>query len=320
MLNKQETSNESESQSERLFYNYLIKAYRVFLAGDDDFTEMDKDLAHEFDKRNESLMAEIENLEKTAESLQRTIEELVQSQPSLKQLQDETSILESDKEKFRQYIEHLEGKRLKLKEVNERIKEEIAQTDREAEELTAERENLQRQIDGQAISPADIDRMTAEREQLGRNLDAMVAKMEQASKATYEKETIMRQRLESLEKLVTKYNTLGYKIGIIPETGTWAQGVQYELDFANPESQKSNEILNRDVRTSIKTSLAKLRTSLGARVHREQDEALQLQELLDKVCEGLMDKREELESLEARLTSIVGQYNEIKEVFCANFY
>jgi len=49
------------------------------------------------------------------------------SQPPLEAVEQEKSTLVSDKEKFVQYIAHLENKSKKLKEMNSRIREELVE-------------------------------------------------------------------------------------------------------------------------------------------------------------------------------------------------
>jgi kinetochore protein NDC80 len=173
--------------------------------------------------------------------------------------------------------------------------------------------------------------MTAEREKLVQGLEQMSAKVDEARKMAWDKELTAQKKVESIERLVQSYNTLGYRIGIIPASAPHANGVVFELDFNvqaavggeefNGMFQSSqvrpDQLINRDLRHEIRGALMKLRERLGGEVHKKQDEAIQFQEQLDRICEGLVDKKDELEGLEAKVVGSMEQFSEIKDVFLA---
>jgi kinetochore protein NDC80 len=195
----------------------------------------------------------------------------------------------------------------------------------ELESCQVEKRDLQAQVDAQSISPADVDRMTAEREKLVQGLEQMSAKVDEARKLAWDKEISAQKKVESIEKLIQSYNSLGYRIGIIPSSAPHAHGVAFELDFnvqaavgqhegAGMSTVRPDQLVNRDLRHEIRGALMKLREGLGGEVHKKQDEAIQLQEQLDRICESLVDKKDELEGLEARVAGAIEQFSEIKDV------
>ncbi|KTW31703.1 kinetochore-associated Ndc80 complex subunit NDC80 [Pneumocystis jirovecii RU7] len=318
LINKEiDIDDNNDNDAEKIFFDYLTKAYRVFLSGDDDFSEMEKELEHEFDKRNEEILSVIEHLEKENESLSETIKNIAESMSSIEILDRERKVLQSDKDKFNQYIQYLENKKKKFIDLNARLKNELFNKEKELSQLSVEKSELQTQVDSQPISPADVDRMTAERESLVKNLEIVTGKMEESSKQTFEKEILAQKKIDSLEKLIANYNSLGYKIGIIPETAPYANNASFELDFISPAANhgaiRPDQLVNRDLRHDIRPRLQKLRQDLGSRLHKEQDDAIQLQEVLDKVCEGLLDARDELDVLQAKVSVTMEQYNDVKD-------
>ncbi len=162
--------------------------------------------------------------------------------------------------------------------------------------------------------------MTAEREKLVQGLEQMSAKVDEARKLAWDKELTAQKKIESIEKLIQSYNTLGYRIGIIPVSAPHANGVVFELDF-NVQAAVSggivrpDQLINRDLRHEIRGALMKLREKLAGEVHKKQDEAIQLQEQLDRIVESLVDKKDELEGLEAKVAGSMEQFSEIKDVF-----
>jgi kinetochore protein NDC80 len=164
--------------------------------------------------------------------------------------------------------------------------------------------------------------MTAEREKLVQSLEQISTKVEEVRKSTYEKDVVAQRKVEGIEKLITMYNTLGYRIGIIPGSGPNVNGVSFELDFNVQVAQgeeragqvRLDQLINQDLRHEIRGALAKLREQFGGDVHKKQDEAIQLQEQLDHIVEALVDKRDELEGLEAKVAAVMEQHSEIKDV------
>jgi kinetochore protein NDC80 len=161
--------------------------------------------------------------------------------------------------------------------------------------------------------------MTAEREKLVQGLEQMSAKVDEARKTAWDKELTAQKKVETIEKLIQSYNTLGYRIGIIPVSAPHSGGIVFELDFnaaaATGASQvRPDQLVNRDLRHEVRGALMKLRERLGGEVHKKQDEAIQVQEQLDRIIEGLVDKRDELEGLEAKGAAAMEQFSEIKDV------
>jgi len=121
----QSAGAEIPNHAEQLFFAYLSRAYGVFLAGEDDFTEMEKELADNFDRKNEHTLKEIEKLEAENEDLLAQVKTLRLDNSPLSILEREGSVLNSDKEKFNQYIDYLKTKKAKLHEGNVRLRENL---------------------------------------------------------------------------------------------------------------------------------------------------------------------------------------------------
>jgi len=161
--------------------------------------------------------------------------------------------------------------------------------------------------------------MTAEREKLVQGLEQMSAKVDEARKLAWDKELTAQKKIESIEKLIQSYNTLGYRIGIIPASAPPADGSVFELDF-NVQAAvgggivRPDQLVNRDLRHEIRGALMKLREKIDGGFHKKQDDAIQLQAQLDRIVEGAVDKKDELEGLEAKVAGSMEQFSEIKDV------
>lgn len=58
------------NQAERMFFDYLGKAYSFFLAGNDNYDGMDDDLIGNFDRKNEQTIKDVEKLQRENEILE----------------------------------------------------------------------------------------------------------------------------------------------------------------------------------------------------------------------------------------------------------
>ena len=315
---------EVDNPDKLYFDHFLTKAYQVFLAGADDYTEMEKELENESDKQNETTLAEIERLEDDNERLDKELHALNASQPPLQALNQEREILISDKTKFKDYIARLDQKRARVADSNVKLAQMLAEAESSLEQMGSEKVQLQQQVDAQNISASDVEKMNSEHETLIKNLELATTQLQEASSNVFEKERQAQDHLESVDKALQMYRDTAYKIGLIPANMPRANGVAYELEFSNPVESNTTwlasqpyQLINVDLRGVIRPALSQLRQDLGTEVHKHSNESLRLQELLDQVAEGLNDKKEELEALEAKLGFTIESFNEIKELTAA---
>ena len=319
------------NQSELLFFEYLTKAYQLFLAGSDDFTEAEKEMQQEFERRNEFALSEVERLSIEKDEVKGELEDLDETSPPLEALAKQKEVLLHDKSLMVDYIVHLESKKEKIKSLNSQMQKQLELNERELLELQNQVRDLQERVNAQPIPPSEVEKMTTERDNLLMSLDAVSKTVEEGRREVQEKEAILQTRFQDLDRLITRFNSLGYRVGIIPMTARYANKQDFELKLVrdidvtqhvlmSSSSQiRPDQLVNRDLRNEIKPKLHKLRQTLGSQIHREQDEALKLQELLDRLSESLVDKREELEGIEARISSFMEQYQEAKETMQADY-
>lgn len=133
-LNRQSTSDmmdvdgpsqQVNSAAEKIFFEYLCKTYKVFLAGSDNFESMVSELGGDFDRRNESVLSEAADLSKTVENLEIELNQMSKEEAPLAKAQREKGIYLSDIEKFKKFISHLHVKKQKFFESIDRLEEDI---------------------------------------------------------------------------------------------------------------------------------------------------------------------------------------------------
>lgn len=328
-------TEEVDVGADRIIFRYLTRCYAAWLVENDDHEEYLQEMAASFEERQTEYTDELLVLEEENNLLKKQLEELEDGSEPLKKLEETRGFLEGDKLKFIDYIERLEFRVKKLLVTNEKLRLECLAADKELEAVEHEKTTLQEAVDRQGLTPADIDRMNTEREKLSKGLSAIAEKTTEGKMKLAEREAEAQSKLEALERAITRYNSLAYQIGMIPSTTPVAGGKEFELSilpFSEPPSSQSESnkllfdtttgyqpahLLSRDLRNDIKPALIKLRKEIGARIHEAQDEGVKTQETLERISEQLADKREEVDTLHARVNSAQEEYQELKETMSA---
>ncbi|KAI8921009.1 HEC/Ndc80p family-domain-containing protein [Powellomyces hirtus] len=302
------TGLQEDLHPEKIFFNYVTEAYSVFLQGDDNYDAMDRQLMDRFDRKFDKDVRALEKLEDERCALEKEWTHLTESECPVIVLEKEGKILKEDKEKFIQYIRHVENKIQKLKDAVLALKEDLEIKEKEAEQLGEEKASLQRTVDAQEISPADVDRMTAEREQLNQTLQAVAAKMDVANKLLWEKEISHQKNMDGLEKVIQEYNALAYQLGLLgADAVDPALSVELELRV---HASRPDQMVSIDLRSKAKPALMELRTRFNNVHHRAQNELIALQESLDNLAWAHAQKKEELVEMEAKVKQLTDRYKE----------
>ncbi|KAK0117746.1 kinetochore-associated Ndc80 complex subunit ndc80 [Cadophora gregata] len=336
---------------DRIIFGFLSGAYRAWLSMDEEAGDEDQDkvlaphieaMAQEFDRSNSKYLDELQILEGEHVRLQKEIELLERSGSDVAILDRNFKIMEEDKVKFEEFDSRMNQKSEKYESRIEFLQGELDKVLAELKEADEERANLQKAVDDQGISMADIDRMTAERERLQKGIESTSQRLEDAKKKVSEKEGEASRKLEDLERMVDKYNSLGYQIGLIPATAANAKGKNYELqvtanegpNFSSSQMAASGSgnadsdrlladpvtgyqpahILNLDLRGQVRASFLSLRKEISERRTVAMDEMMKHHDLLDGIKEAIEDKRGEVEALEHRVRAAEEEYEKTKEV------
>ncbi|KAI1473252.1 HEC/Ndc80p family-domain-containing protein [Daldinia caldariorum] len=335
--------------SDHIVFDFLSSAYRDWLAMDEDAGDDDaekvlaphvEDMAAAFERSNSKYLLELEELEAENARLLKEIEDLEKSTPDPRVLDNHFKIMEEDKVKFEEYNALALSRSDKYESRIQVLQEELDKLMEELREAEEERRALQKEVDDQGISMQDIDRMTSERERLQKGIESATLRLDEGKKKVAEKEMEASRKLDELERLVDKYNTLAYQIGLIPATAVNAKGVAYELAVTVNESDFTGSImkgsyssggserlladpvtgyqpahiLNLDLRGHVKNNFLALRKEISERRSAAMDAMMKDHDLLDGIKEAIEDKRNEVEALEHRVRAAEEEYEKTKEV------
>lgn len=252
---------------DRIVSRFLFHAYQDWLqvGPDDDDNAEDALIPHvqamaaEFEKSTAKFAEELKMYDAEHEALKAQIEEVEKSAPDIAKLDKHFKILEDDKRKFEDYNSNVQ---CKIEKYESRIKildSEIQKTDIELTSAETERTQLQHSVDKQGLKIQDIDRMNTERERLQKSLDDTQTALEEINKLVLEKEMETARKLEDLEAVVKRYNSLGYQLSLIPSTASNANGQTFELGLNLPFTSSSNDNNLPNQAFSLSTSTSQYR-------------------------------------------------------------
>ena len=337
---------------DRVVFNFLFGAYHDWLTvtpdnEDDEGAIMQPhidQLAAEFEKANARYLEELQMLEAENKALVAQLEEFEKSAPDVAKLDRHFQILEDDKRKFEEYNSNVQGKIDKYETRIKVLSEEINKAEAELKIAEEERLSLQSSVDKQGLNIQDIDRMNTERDRLTKSVDETVVALDETNRHVLEVEAATARRLEDLEVLVKRYNSLCYQMSLIPSSAPNAKGTNYELSlnvpsagtsFSSSQSQmhrsrglspsddgllstpdtgySPSQLLTLDIRGSIRQSLLALRKEINERRKVAQESDLNNREFLDSIHEALAEKHAEVETLNHRVHTASLEYEKLKE-------
>lgn len=299
---------------EKLFLEYLTKAYSVFLDGEDNFEAMDQELLDKFDMKNSEIIFKINQLEQHNVILDKEWNELNASEPPLVRQQSINQSLVSDISKFENYISVTEGKKEQLSQFIVKQKEDICTKESELNAVNQEIARLQEIIENQEVSPQDVIRMNAERDQLQNTLDMIRAKQEEYNTSIWKMEIEINKFLHKMDKTFKKFNDLALNIDLA-KTASFPEEFELKLNVLGVTPEEMSSL---DLKEKVKPSLLKTRANYRSNVHRIQDELIALQEQVERFTELCSDKREELDELDQGIKKLNASYVEQKEATSAS--
>lgn len=341
---------------DRIVFRFLFSAYQDWLqvSPDEDDEAADRALephrqamSEEFSRINAQYDDDLKTLEDENKKLREQIDEIESAMPDVEKLDRHFKILEDDKKKFEDYNNNVEAKIEKYNSRLQILETEIAKTKADLQQVEQERQSLQQQVDRQGLNIQDIDRMNTERGRLTKSYDDAVGTLDHMNKAVLEKESETSRKLEELEAIVKRYNTLGYQVSLIPKTAAHANGHDFELvlqlteqatNFSSstprrarhtPSEEPADRLLAghltgyqpqtllpsnlTDLRGTIRTTLLALRKSINERRRSATAHALSDRDLIDSVSEMLHEKQSEIENLNYKINDQKDLYNRLKE-------
>jgi len=280
----------------KVFMEYLSKAYQLFLAGEDDMSQLEEQIQFQFETKNASLSHDVETLTATNAELSVAVHELTAGDTPLQTAQRLNNDFRSDTAKFEKHINDLQDHRSR---VADRLREAEASNSAKQQELaekTAEIEKYRETISKQELTPADVSRMTSERDTLEHELAQLKEQKNNLNQQLWDSETANKTALQRLDAKTQQVNNCSVRLQMILAEGKNANGGNHLLELQQAElASRPERLLSIDVADALKSELARLKAEVARDVLAAQDALLEAEQ--QETQRELM-KQERLEQLQ----------------------
>lgn len=303
-----------EDELDQIFIDYTKKSYVSFINDKDDFSEFFEEMKQNFQKFNAKIEYEITHLNNYNQELVSKFNELNDQLTTLNNADKKSKALENDLIKFKAYIETMESRKSKWREILDKIELEIDNYQQELSNINDEKQKYEIELQGKGLNSTIINNLINERDGLSRNIEFVNHKLQEVKLQINYKETELRKNYESLENFLKQYNNIIYKIQL-NQLNNYKFEIQLNQDVWDfSKSFTPSDILhdNKNLKDE-KIELLKFRSEINNRINSLQDQSIKLQEQNDLLNETLLDQREELETLESKISINKSIYDEIYE-------
>ncbi|KAJ2561687.1 kinetochore-associated Ndc80 complex subunit ndc80 [Coemansia sp. RSA 1822] len=328
---------------DRVFFDYLVQAYPVWLDSGDEPAELEDYLANQFEQKNASLIQETTEVERQLANAKAELDALVSNESPLVLLERERVELISDKEKFDIYIQRLECKQQRMTDyvATQKQQQDAAQFEQLA--LEKEKAEVQEIVDAQQISTEDVDRMNSERNQLLETLKGVQEKLQEAMQGVWDKELKLQRVLDDIESQAQEYTSKALKLGLIgtrkfkmvqpldanngsdsttPEsdlpksTDDPLGGTDIEL-VINTRTEDRKQVASVDLRRDVRPALQRACDAFASQLFATQNAVLELREKIDQLSESRMEQQERVDEVEKQVKRHNQRYLELRDTIAA---
>ncbi|XP_041333656.1 kinetochore protein NDC80 homolog [Pyrgilauda ruficollis] len=299
----------------KLFMDYCVKCYDLFMKGRDTFEELDaevqsklKDLFNIDPFQMESLAAENKRLQEEIARLEKEKE----SEPDRRvTLRNVKSSLQADVQKYQAYLANLESHIAILDQKLESVNDEVETAEMEVEATKQENARLRHILDNQKYSAADIERINHERNELQQTINKLTKELEAEEHQLWNEELKYARNKEAIEMQLAEYHKLARKLKLIPVSAENSKGHDFEIQF-NPEAGPNCLV---KYRTQIKAPLMEIINDTEEEISKATQRKMTLEDTLEQVNVMLEDKKRNVKMLTEEAEKLDDLYQQkLKEI------
>ena len=296
----------------QMFVDYLTRAYALFLAGEDDTSALEEEVAFVFDTKNAQLRQETEQLRITNSDLEKHVHQLTSGETPLQKAEATNRDLRADSAKFEAHIQQLQEHRAKLTDKLQAEEAERASKAAELASVSAEVESHKAAIAKQELTPADVARMHTERAHLEKELAQLRAHKEELSALQWDKELAISKGIDRIHAKVAQANECFLRLSEVASAQHDGTMVAPPIEVVKDASGGAPYLTVDPVSTS-KPPLVRLRTKLSERLLKEQDALLEEETAATRAQEERQRQTDELSTLQAGLARLEREETMMRE-------
>jgi len=296
---------------DKMFFEYLARAYESFLSGNDDDEQLENELAQAFESKNQSTQEEVDRVSIANAKMEEEILTLAESK--LETLQDKRNLLIKDLDKFKMLIENLNKHLADVDKKTVEIKADAAAKEIEVKSCDGEKSGLQEVVGQQEVRAIDAQRIASDRNRLQDDLKRTSTDKEELQSQINKAEIMLANKQAEIEKAIQDYNRLGTELKMVPLTAKHAEGIAYDIPVASRGNGVEQLIALGGKHQMLKSALENLREQLKDKAHRAQNEKIVHEEKLHEAQVRTGEKQEEVKHLEEECTRREAQLQKDKD-------
>ncbi len=299
--------------SEKGFYSYLAKSYTAFIhAKDDVYAQLTDKFVAGFEHNNEKVRDDTEYLERKNAALAAEIDEVKQRSAYLPQLEAKRREMHNGLAKLQGLIQQMSKDLdvLRAKVSNRKVELEKLNVSNSA--INADIATLRVRISGQELSPEDVHNMLNEKQRL-EDAHAQASSQRQSLQSRiWELELSLREKVAGLEETVRSYHSIAEDLKMVPSTAVNARGENLQIEI-DTRTKKREGLLKTEIRKAILPVLQSVHTELNSTTLSLRNEMLAEEDAAEEVQLLQAQRRDEIDSHEARVRRVEAQYKREKE-------
>ncbi|XP_074402649.1 kinetochore protein NDC80 homolog isoform X1 [Zonotrichia albicollis] len=299
----------------KLFMDYCVKCYDLFMKGRDTFEELDaevqsklKDLFNIDPFQMESLEAENKRLQEEIARLEKEKE----SEPDRRvTLRNVKSSLQADVQKYQTYLANMKSHISILDQNLESVNDEVETAGAEVEAMKQENARLQHILDNQKYSAADIERINHKRNELQQTINKLNKELQAERDQMWNEEIKYARNRDAIEMQLAEYHKLARKLKLIPVSAENSKGHDFKIQF-NPDSGPNCLV---KYRTQIKAPLMEIINETEEEISKATQRKITLEDTLEQVNVMLEDKKRSVKMLTEEAEKLDDLYQQkLKEI------
>ncbi|XP_054141227.1 kinetochore protein NDC80 homolog [Melozone crissalis] len=299
----------------KLFMDYCVKCYDLFMKGRDTFEEVDAEVQSKLKDLFNIDPFQIESLEAENKRLQEEIARLEkekESEPDRRvTLRNVKSSLEADVQKYQAYLANMKSHISILDQKLESLNDEVETAGAEVEAMKQENARLRHILDNQKYSAADIERINHERNELQQTINKLNKELQAERDQMWNEEIKYARNRDAIEMQLAEYHKLARKLKLIPVSAENSKGHDFTIQF-NPDSGPNCLV---KYRTQIKAPLMEIINETEEEISKATQRKITLEDTLEQVNVMLEDKKRSVKMLTAEAEELDDLYQQkLKEI------
>nr|XP_048289609.1 kinetochore protein NDC80 homolog [Myodes glareolus] len=267
----------------KLFLEYTIKCYESFMAGADDFEEINAELQSKLKDLYKVDVSKLQSLaeenKKLSEQIARLEQEREKEPNRLESLKKLKTSLQEDVQKYKAYMKSLESQSSVLDQQLSGLDDEIGRLQLECQAMREENARLQNIVDNQKYSVADIERINHEKNELQQTINKLTKDLETEKQQMWNEELKYARGKEAIEAQLADYHRLARKLKLIPKGAENSKGYDFEIKF-NPEAGAKSLV---QYRTQVYVPLKELLNESEEEISKALSKKMALEDTLEQV-------------------------------------